>query len=272
MKENKTPSNLIQFFFITRYEILKLKERKRLLLGVIISIFLALFTCIIVPLTLSYVLRINFYYGLTNINGFHYSNLSFLAVILIFFPVLFSSDSLSYEYEKNTGLSLFIQPVRKDILALGKMFGSYLLIILMIMIYYIIITIFSLIIYPSFESIICIYPLFLSFILSLAISFTYLSITFLVNSFFNKTIFTVIIILVGIFVISPMLTPLNDLYWFHYLNIPYTSIILTLDYFKPIYGYLAAGYPNTILVLIYLMGYVIISIFLTCIWENRKNI
>src|SRR5256712_10948656 len=123
-----TPSPLAQVITVASYEIRKY-IRARLLLAILVLLALTLALCRGPPPALSIP------YASTP-NAFVSTFATFTGLLVVLSGVLFAADALVSEHEKRTGSFLFPNPVRREVLVLGKIAASLIVSAAVISLYY----------------------------------------------------------------------------------------------------------------------------------------
>ncbi len=123
-----TASPLSQIATVASYEIRKYFRGRRLL-GVLLLVGL------IVGLILGLPPALGVAYASTP-NAFVSTFASFASILVILAGVLFAADALVSEHEKRTGYFLFPNPVRREVLVLGKLAASLIVSVAVISLYY----------------------------------------------------------------------------------------------------------------------------------------
>ena len=123
-----TASSLAQVFIVATYEIRKYIRGRRLL-GILILVGL------IVGLFLGLPPALGIRYATTP-NAFVSTFATFASLLVILSGVLFAADALVAEHEKRTGYFLFPNPVRREVLVLGKIAASLIVSVAVISLYY----------------------------------------------------------------------------------------------------------------------------------------
>jgi len=123
-----TASPVAQVAIVASYEIRKYIRGRRLLgvlilVGLIIGLFLGLPPALGIPYA-------------TTPNAFVSTFASFASLLVILGGVLFAADALVSEHEKRTGYFLFPNPVRREVLVLGKIAASLTVLAAVISLYY----------------------------------------------------------------------------------------------------------------------------------------
>ncbi len=123
-----TPSPFAQVVTVASYEIRKYIRGRRLLgililVGLIVGLFLGLPPALGVP------------YASTP-NGFVSTFATFSGLLAVLSGVLFAADALVSEHEKRTGYFLFPNPVRRELLVLGKIAASLIVSAAVLSLYY----------------------------------------------------------------------------------------------------------------------------------------
>src|SRR5206468_3145626 len=123
-----TPRPFAQVVTVASYEIRKYIRGRRLLgililVGLIVGLFLGLPPALSVP------------YASTP-NGFVSTFATFSGLLAVLSGVLFAADALVSEHEKRTGYFLFPNPVRRELLVLGKIAASLIVSAAVLSLYY----------------------------------------------------------------------------------------------------------------------------------------
>lgn len=274
MKNDEPLSSLKQIYIIIKYEIDRAWQNKRILIAISISVILSLFLLIIIPTYTAY--KEGFFLYQMNWKIYLFYQLFALNYLLFIFPIIFSFNALSREYEYESGLTMFIQPIYRETLFFGKLFSSIIIISFLNILNYLFLTVCYMIVYLSTEALLVIFSSFL--IYSLA-SITYISVTFLINSIVNRGHITVIILVFVVFLLGISFLPKTDEYLLGPIfSIPYNSFssIIILDpnetFFAMLLGMHPDIYPITWISITMLSSYIVISIIGTGFWENMKEL
>ncbi len=123
-----TPSPWAQVATVASYEIRKY-FRSRRLIGVLLLVGL------IVGLILGLPPALGIAYASTP-NAFASTFASFASLLVVLGGVLFAADALVTEHEKRTGYFLFPNPVRREVLVLGKLAASLIVSTAVLSVYY----------------------------------------------------------------------------------------------------------------------------------------
>lgn len=123
-----TPGNLQQVWIVAEYELRKALRGRRLLgmlvlLALIVGLILGLPPALGIPYA-------------TTPNAFASSFANFTGILVLLCGVLFASDALVSEHEKRTGYFLFPNPVRREVIVVGKLLASALASGLVLTLYY----------------------------------------------------------------------------------------------------------------------------------------
>jgi ABC-2 type transport system permease protein len=127
-EKSMAPTDLEQFFTVSKYEFYKYLRMKRL--WAILAIVLTVFFLILVAFPLS---------GQPYPHEFRiYSQayLGFSNILVLLCATFFGSDSLVSEFQQKTGFVIFPNPVKRMTIALGKFSASLIASVLVISIYY----------------------------------------------------------------------------------------------------------------------------------------
>src|SRR3989442_2603818 len=123
-----TPSPLAQVITVASYEIRKYIRGRRLLgILILVGLILALFIGLPPALSIPYA---------STPNAFVSTFATFTGLLVVLSGVLFAADALVSEHEKRTGYFLFPNPVRREVLVLGKIAASLIVSAAVISLYY----------------------------------------------------------------------------------------------------------------------------------------
>jgi len=170
-----TASPLAQVVTVASYEIRKYFRGRRLLgililVGLIIGLFLGL------PPALGSA------YPSTP-NAFVSTFATFTGLLVVLSGVLFAADALVSEHEKRTGYFLFPNPVRREVLVLGKIAASLIVSAAVISLYYGAAAIAALVVTKSLT-----WDVGLSYLYALAYMIAVVGIAYLVSALFKSTV------------------------------------------------------------------------------------
>ncbi len=163
-----------QALTVTAYEIRKYLRGRRLLgmlllLGVIVALLLGLPPA----LGLKYA---------TDPNAFVASFANFTGILVVLAGVLFAADALVSEHEKRTGYFLFPNPVRREVLVLGKLAASLLVSAVVVSLYYGAAAVAALVVTGSVT-----WEIGLSYVYALAYMLSVVGVAFLISSALRTT-------------------------------------------------------------------------------------
>ncbi len=163
-----------QVLTVTAYEIRKYLRGRRLLgmlilLGVIVALLLGLRPA----LGLKYP---------SDPNNFVVSFANFTGILVVLAGVLFAADALVSEHEKRTGYFLFPNPVRREVLVLGKLTASLLVSALIVSLYYAAATVAAFVVTGSVT-----WDIGLSYLYALAYMTSVVGVAFLISSALKTT-------------------------------------------------------------------------------------
>src|SRR5438128_2277175 len=170
-----TASSFGQVVTVASYEIRKYIRGRRLLgmlilVALIIGLFLGLPPALGIP------------YASTP-NGFVSTFASFTGLLVVLSGVLFAADALVSEHEKRTGYFLFPNPVRREVLVLGKMAASLIVSAAVLSLYYGAAAIAALVVTKSLT-----WDVGLSYLYALAYMIAVVGIAYLVSATFKSTV------------------------------------------------------------------------------------
>ena len=268
------PTSFRQIYIIIKYEIYRAWKSNKIIIGILISVFISSLLLIFLPLYFAYSEGVN----ICAMNWEIYVGTEIIALnyLSVLFPILFSVNALSSEYENNSGLTIFIQPLYRETLFFGKLLSSIILISLLNVLNYLFIITCYIIFYLSVEALILI---FFSFLIHTLASIAYISITFLINSVINRGHLTSLIYFFGVFLLGLIVLPKFDEYLLGPIySIPYNSFssLIVLDPSEYYYSFLTGIHPNMYPIIwisiIMLSVYILGSIIGAGIWENMKEL
>jgi ABC-2 type transport system permease protein len=206
---------------VIKYEFLKHVRRKRLYIILGIALLAEALGLILVP---------------TLLTGGYPDSVKVMAYILSIGPglaaigaVFFAGDAIAGEFEGKTGFLLFTNPIKRDVLWVGKYLASLLAVVLMIIFTYIIVAISLAIIYHQVPI-----GILGSFGMCILYASAVLSLTFLFSAVskgaMGATIMTLLFIWVLSNIVQSILGLTNNPYWFMIsagsdsITLPYGSI------------------------------------------------
>ena len=190
---------------VIRYEFLKHIRRARLYIILGIALLAEALILILVPtlMTGGYPSSVKIMAALLTVGA----NLSALGA------VFFAGDAIAGEYESKTGFLLFTNPIKKNVLWIGKYLAGFFAVTLLMIFTYIIIAVSLLIIYHQIP-----WQMFESFGLALFYAAAVLSITFLFSAIsrgsMGATIMTLLFIWVVSNIVESVLALTGNPYWF----------------------------------------------------------
>ena len=170
-----TASSFGQVVTVASYEIRKYIRGRRLLgililVGLIIGLFLGLPPALGLPYA-------------SNPNAFVSTFATFTGLLVVLSGVLFAADALVSEHEKRTGYFLFPNPVRREVLVLGKITASLIVSGAVISLYYGAAAIAALIVTKSLT-----WDVGLSYLYALSYMTAVVGIAYLVSATFKSTV------------------------------------------------------------------------------------
>ena len=282
MTDYEIPSHLSQVGIVSKYEFLKMWKRRRITMSLILSIAIPLIIAIIVPFLV--ILIHDYRYFGDSFPVLISTVMSTLPMFFIIIPLILATDSLSTEYQNETGLVLFVQPVNKGIIFLGKYLTYFILNIFFIFISYLTTFISGFFFFNPLIVLDVIYPLFLSFIVAITFSTAYLSIICFLNTVINRTLFTAaVMVFLGLILtqvmvpvpLSPALPPYYEYTdWFiPYFNLPFIcQMLITVDTFESFVGFMFWPDPHLTISFAVAAFYIIAPFLFTIFWEQRKTL
>jgi ABC-2 type transport system permease protein len=257
---------------VIKFEFLKHIRRKRLYIIMGIALLTEALGLILVP---------------TLVTGGYPDNVKVMAYILSIGPglaaigaVFFAGDAIAGEFESKTGFLLFINPIKRDVLWIGKYLAGLLAVALLVLFNYIVIAISLVIIYHQVPV-----AILGSFGMCLLYAAAVLSLTFLFSSLskgsMGATVMTLLFIWVVSNIVQSILALTSNPYWFMIssgsdaINLPYGSakeLIAGLGFGGGGFG---GGMPNfvplTIMMAVWGMLIYLIGGFMVSIWVSRKR-
>jgi ABC-2 type transport system permease protein len=170
-----TPSPLAQVITVTSYEIRKYIRGRRLLgILILVGLILALFIGLPPALGSPYASTPNAF-----VSGFA----TFTGLLVVLSGVLFAADALVSEHEKRTGYFLFPNPVRREVLVLGKIAASLIVSAAVISLYYGGAALAALVITHSLT-----WDVGLSYVYALAYMVAVVGVAYLISAMFKSTV------------------------------------------------------------------------------------
>ncbi len=248
-------------------------------MSLILSIGVPLIILIIFPLILVY--AFNHSYSGYSVPEFISSIMMILPMTLVIFPLILAADSLSTEYKNQTGLLLFVQPVHKGIIFLGKYLSYFLLNLIFVTISYLLIFISGFFFFHPSLVLEIIFPLLLSYIVAAVFSTAYLSITCFFNTFLNNSLFTAaLMVFLGLIICQfippfPIQTRFFEGWFIPYFNLPFVcQFLIMVDNTFSIYGGMTPmwGELNLFLAYGFVLFYILAPIIFTAFKEQRKSL
>jgi len=196
-----TASPLTQVLTVTAYEIRKYLRGRRL-------VGMLLLLALIVGLLVGLPPALGIAYA-TEPNQFVSTFAGFSSLLVVLGAVLFAADALVSEHEKRTGYFLFPNPVRREVLVVGKLAASLLTSAVVISLYYAAATIAARVITGSTT-----WEIGLSYLYSLAYVAAVVGVAFLLSSIFKTTVSATVLtffLFTLIFGIVSAILPLADI-------------------------------------------------------------
>jgi ABC-2 type transport system permease protein len=125
----KLPSDLQQIVTVTRYDIFKHLRSRRLIGLLIIEIVLIVLLLLVPPLVGNPYPKdpAQFVSSITS---------TFTTILIVIAVTMFAADAISTEYQNRTGYLLFPNPVKKEVIYLGKFLSTFLIAVLAVTIWY----------------------------------------------------------------------------------------------------------------------------------------
>ena len=125
----KLPSDLNQLLTVTRYDIFKHLRSKRLIGLLVIEIILIVALLAITPAVGNQYPKdpARFVSSITS---------QFTTILIAIAATMFAADAISTEYQNRTGYLLFPNPVKKEVLYLGKFLSTFLIAVLAVTVWY----------------------------------------------------------------------------------------------------------------------------------------
>ena len=197
-------SSLDKLGVVIQYEFLKHIRRARLYIVLGIALLAEALVLILLPV----------------LNHHFPDNIMAMAATLTVGPslaalgaVFFAGDAIAGEYESKTGFLLFINPIKREVLWIGKYIASFIAITLMIIFSYVIIAVSLLLIYHQVP-----WQMYESFGLALFYAAGVLSTTFLFSAIsrgsMGATIMTLLFVWIVCGILETVLSLTGKPYWF----------------------------------------------------------
>lgn len=188
-----TASSLSQVFVVASYEIRKYVRGRRLLgILILVALILGLFLGLPPALGIKYA---------STPNAFVSSFATFAGLLVVLGGVLFAADALVSEHEKRTGYFLFPNPVRREVIVLGKITASLLVCAAVLSLYYGVAALAALVVTGSLT-----WDVGLSYLYAIAYMTAVVGIAYLISALLKSTVaatvltfflFTLIFTIVG---------------------------------------------------------------------------
>jgi ABC-2 type transport system permease protein len=265
---------------VVKYELLKQVRRFRLY-GLMLAGSLVTFAGIVIATVLGSSLgpitALTFVYLAVSAGG----NLFGLTAFVVIAGVFFSGDAISSEFEYKTGYLMFVNPIKRTTLLMGKYFSSCIACILMITIPYLVVSFGVILIFGEFPS-----EILLSYLLAVLYACSVSALTFVFSSLFKGSMGATVLPFLLFYLIFPIISSLimlGDIEPFVFLNyggnivynvllnpyppnkisIPFGSggISITITEYY-------AGLPEGIIIM---LSYLIVSLILSAILIKRRQ-
>jgi len=123
------PSDIQQIITVTRYDIFK-HLRSRRLIGLLIIEVVLIALLLIVPPAVGNPYPKDPAMFVSNITS------TFISILIVIAVTMFAADAISTEYQNRTGYLLFPNPVKKEVIYLGKFLSTFLIAVLAVTIWY----------------------------------------------------------------------------------------------------------------------------------------
>lgn len=197
-------SNFEKLGVVVKYEFLKHIRRKRLYLIMAIALLVEALVLILIPLLADgYPENVK---DMANL-------LTMVASLAALGAVFFAGDAIAGEYEGKTGFLLFTNPVKREILWIGKYLAGLIAVALLMVFTYIIIAVSLLVIYHEVPM-----EIFTSFGIALFFAAAVLSTTFFFSAVskgsMGATIMALLFILVVCSILEAVLSSTGNPYWY----------------------------------------------------------
>jgi ABC-type transport system involved in multi-copper enzyme maturation permease subunit len=200
---------------VVKYEFLKHIRRKRLYVIFGIALLVEALVLILIP-----ILRDGYPQDTISLLGVTTSGVMTMAAMLTIGPslaaigaVFFAGDAIAGEYEGKTGFLLFINPIKRYLLWIGKYLAGFIAVTLLIVFSYIIIAIALAVIYHQVPL-----EIFESFGLCVFYAAAVLSVTFLFSAIskgsMGATVMTLLFVWVVCGIVESVLAYTGNPYWF----------------------------------------------------------
>jgi ABC-2 type transport system permease protein len=192
------PNSLRQLATVTRYELLKYLRGRRLLAIVLLTVVISSIFLIVPPAIGSAYPK--------DPKIFTVNMLSFLGILAILSATFFGADAIVSEYESKTGYFLFPNPIRKDVIFLGKFVASALISVGAIGLYYAITIVSVRLIDGSIPA-----NADVSFVYSLIYLFAILAIAYLFSAIMRSSVYSLVLTFFTFFLILPIIDAVGSI-------------------------------------------------------------
>ena len=261
-----TPSPLAQVITVASYEIRKYIRGRRLLgILILVGLILALFIGLPPALSIPYA---------STPNAFVSTFATFTGLLVVLSGVLFAADALVSEHEKRTGYFLFPNPVRREVLVLGKIAASLIVSAAVISLYYGGAALAALVITHSLT-----WDVGLSYVYALAYMVSVVGVAYLVSAMFKSTVaatvltfflFTLIFSIVGAILPAAKIDP-----WFIPTSASgiITNVLGRAEVRPGPGGGASVGFvPDPATSLLVFLAYAIVGGVLAILWFRRREL
>lgn len=189
---DKLPNDFEQMLVATRYEFLKFRRGKKLLVvSALFILVLALLT--VAPYLLDGSLP-------SDPKAFAEYYLIFLTSLIIIAVTLFGSDALSTEFEHRTGLLMFTRPVKRESLFAAKFIASFSMTLAVTLAFYFVVIVMSYVVTGSVVS-----TLFTSMGLAIIYVLAVTGLGFMLSAFLSRGATAAILIFASMMLVFPII-------------------------------------------------------------------
>ncbi|MGQ4892851.1 MAG: ABC transporter permease [Candidatus Njordarchaeia archaeon] len=258
-----------QFFVITKFELLRhLRRRRVYFMAAILALIMFLPQIITTALNL----------GIPDDpKDFITQQLSMIDMLIILSATFFAGDVLVSEYEKRTGYTLFPNPLRKEVIYMGKMASSLLASLMVILIYYIYGAATTYVYYSTIPG-----EIWTSLGYAILYTFAVVGLAFLFNVLNRSTMTSTLLTFFTLFMILPIVTNVISLTgsepWY---ILTYAADVITLVFNPPkvrkveikvrgmtLYQFYPDFYASTLVIL----AYAVVTIFASLIMFKKREL
>jgi ABC-2 type transport system permease protein len=271
--QSSVPSDFQQYTYVIRYEILKYLRSKRLI-AIIIIIGLIIGLILIIPPAFGEEYP-------SDALDFSLIFVSFAGILAFLCFTFFGADAIVSEFQHRTGYMLFPNPLKRSVILFGKFTASFLSSLLVISIFYGIISLSTVIVTKSLPM-----EIGLSFLFCLLYLLSGLSVAYLISSLMKGTTGAFVLTFFLFFMILPII---DTVFTFAAVKPSFSvsfssgiiAFILIVPYPKDIVEEISMGgeatmdihqfYPDVAMSLVVMLFYFVIPFILTYFIFSRKE-